>query len=82
MRFHDFKQDDVGTVRRLYALAGQPFTPTAEAAMRAFMREHPRGKHGRVLYDLADFGLDREERRRALRFYVERFGVALEEGGG
>jgi hypothetical protein len=31
-----------------------------------------------VIYDLADLGLDRDERRRALQFYVERFGV-LEE---
>jgi len=32
-----------------------------------------------VMYELSDFGLDREELRRALRFYVERFGVT-EEG--
>ena len=42
------------------------------------MAEHPRGRHGRVLYDLADFGLDPEERRAALQFYVDRFGVQPE----
>ncbi len=80
VRFDEFMADDVGMVRRIYALAGQPFGPAVEAGMQRFMREHPRGKHGRVLYDLADFGLTGEERRRALQFYVERFGVALEEG--
>ena len=42
------------------------------------MVSHPRGKHGRVLYDLADFGIDPDERRRALGFYLERFGVEPE----
>jgi len=82
VRFDEFMADDIAMVKRIYALAGQPFTSETEAAMHAFMREHPRGKHGRVLYDLADFALDPAERRRALAFYVERFGVALEEGGG
>jgi hypothetical protein len=80
VRFDEFMADDVGMVRRVYALANQPFTPSSEAAMQRFMQEHPRGKHGRVLYDLADFELAGAERRRALQFYVERFGVALEEG--
>ena len=32
----------------------------------------------RGVYDLAEFGLDAAERRRALAFYTERFGVTLE----
>lgn len=43
--------------------------------MRAFLEANPPDKHGRHVYDLADFGLDREERRAALRFYTERFDV-------
>ena len=42
------------------------------------MDEHPRGRHGTVAYDLAQFGLDGAERRRALAFYTERFGVTEE----
>jgi hypothetical protein len=79
VRFDEFMAGDVAMVERIYHVAGQAMTPEARAAMDAFMAEHPRGRHGGVIYDLADFGLDREERRRALRFYVERFGVA-EEG--
>ena len=67
--------DDVGVLDRIYALAGQPMTPSVRSAMEAFMAEHPRGKHGRVAYDLADFGLDRNERRAALAFYIESFAV-------
>jgi hypothetical protein len=42
------------------------------------MDVHPRGRHGAVLYDLGEFGLDPADRRRALSFYTERFGVTLE----
>ena len=79
VHFHEFMADDVALVESLYALADQPFTSEVRASMDAFMAEHPRGKHGRVLYDLAELGLDRAERREALGFYVERFGVALED---
>ena len=47
--------------------------------MTAFMDEHPRGRHGGVIYDLAQFGLDREQLRESLDFYVERFGVTEED---
>jgi hypothetical protein len=53
-------------------------TDGARAAMQSFMDDHPRGKFGGIVYDLADFGLDPAERRDALRFYTERFGVTEE----
>jgi Sulfotransferase family len=76
--FDEFMADDVAMVERIYELAGQPMTDGARAAMQAFMDEHPRGKFGGIRYDLADFGLDPAERRRALRFYTDRFGVPEE----
>ncbi|MBA2326447.1 MAG: sulfotransferase [Actinobacteria bacterium] len=78
VRFDEFMADDIAMVERIYDLAGQPFTPETRAAMDAFMADHPRGKFGGVRYDLTAFGLDRDERRDALRFYVERFGITEE----
>ena len=75
IRFDDFMADDVATVARLYDWCGQPFTAGVRSAMEVFMVEHPRGKWGSVEYHLDDFALDREERRAALRFYSERFGL-------
>jgi hypothetical protein len=82
VRFDEFMADDVAMVERIYDLAGQPMTTDTREAMRAFMVDHPRGKYGGVVYDLADFGLDAAERRAALQFYVDRFGVTLEGGDG
>ncbi|HXJ36373.1 MAG TPA: sulfotransferase [Candidatus Eisenbacteria bacterium] len=78
VRFDEFMRDDLAMVRRIYALAGQPLTAEGRAAMDAFMATHPRGVHGTVEYDLAQFGLDADEIRRACGFYTERFGIASE----
>lgn len=81
VRFGEFMADDVGMVERIYELAGQSLTLESRAAMDAFMATHPRGKFGAVRYDLGDFDLDAEERRKALDFYVERFDVEVEHPG-
>jgi hypothetical protein len=78
VRFDEFMADDVAMVERIYVIAGQPFTPKVRAAMDAFMDTHPRGRHGGVIYELAAFGLDPNERRAALQFYVDRFNLELE----
>jgi Sulfotransferase family len=78
VRFDEFMADDVAMVERIYALAGQPLTDEGRAAMVEFMAEHPRGRYGAVHYELAQFGLDAAERRRAMAFYVDRFTVTPE----
>jgi len=75
VRFHEFNADDMGWVRRIYALAGHEFTPAAQAAMESFVAANPRGREGKILYDLADFGLREGALRERLRFYSGRFGT-------
>jgi hypothetical protein len=79
--FPEFMADDVAMVERIDRVAGQPFTPEVEAAMRGFMDEHPRGRHGGVRYDLATFGLDADELRERFAFYTDRFGLGPEPPG-
>ena len=77
--FHEFMADDVATVERIYALADLEMTAEARAALDAFMVAHPRGKHGRVAYDLrGDFGIDPDALRARFAFYLERFAVRPE----
>ncbi len=78
VHFDEFMADDMAMVGRVYELAGQPMHASSRDAMNAFMAAHPRGRHGAVVYDLAEFDLDAAERRRALSFYTDRFGVTLE----
>ncbi|MBX6390871.1 MAG: sulfotransferase [Frankia sp.] len=78
VRFHEFMADDLAMLRRVYEVAGQPFDEPAQAAVTRFLREHPRGRHGSVRYRPEQVGLDRAERRKALAFYSDRFGVPAE----
>ena len=78
VHFDEFMADDMAMVGRVYELAGQPLDARSRDAMTAFMADHPRGKYGAVRYDLSEFGLDAAERRRALSFYTDAFGVTLE----
>jgi hypothetical protein len=78
LHFDEFMADDLAMVGRVYELAGQPLDAPAKDSMATFMAAHPRGLNGAVAYDLSQFGLDAAERRRALAFYTERFGVTSE----
>jgi hypothetical protein len=78
VRFDEFMADDVAMVERIYDLAGQPFTRAAREGITAFMDTHRRGRHGTVVYQPEVLGIDRDERRRALSFYGDRFGVEPE----
>ena len=75
VRFDEFMGNDLAIVERIYAVAGQPFTEQTRRNMEEFMATHIRGRHGGLVYDLNDFGLDAAERREALGEYSERFGV-------
>jgi hypothetical protein len=77
--FHEFMADDVGMVERIYDVASLDMTDDARASLEQYMADHPRGKHGRILYDLpGDFGVDPEELRRRFDFYYERFPIRSE----
>jgi hypothetical protein len=75
LRFDAFMADEWGTVEDIYDLAEQPLTPASRDAMHTFLRSNARGRHGRVRYDLALFGIDPAEREAGLAGYRLRFGV-------
>jgi hypothetical protein len=77
--FHDMMADDVGATQKVLQAAGLESTPESREDLRAYMEEHPRGKAGRVVYDLAgNFRLDIGELRERFRFYTDRFPVREE----
>ncbi len=77
--FHEFMDDDVAMVRRIYELAELEMTAAAQADLDAYMQANPRGKHGRIVYDLkGDFGVDRDELRERFGFYLDPCPVEVE----
>ena len=78
--FHEFMADDVAMVERIYEVAGLEMTEQARAELDRYMAENPRGKHGRIVYDLQDdFGVDPRALHERFRFYFERFPIRSEQ---
>ncbi|MDT0575878.1 sulfotransferase [Croceicoccus sp. F390] len=81
VRFQDCMADQMGTIARIYEVAGLELTDAARAGISAYEQANPRGKHGQVHYDLAgDFGVDVPALRRRFRFYTDRFDIKPEVG--
>ena len=79
IRFPEFMADDIAMVKRIYELAGLEMTEGARGQLASYMEANPRGKYGRVRYDLmADFGVDPKELRKRFSFYFDRFNVVAE----
>jgi hypothetical protein len=77
--FDDIIDDDVRAARGVLERAGLPLTEECLADMHHYMASHPRGKNGRVVYDLeGDFGLDAGELRGRFAFYTDEFDILPE----
>lgn len=77
--FHEYMADEMGTLARIYDVAGMEFTPEARAQVAAHQAAHPRGKEGRVVYDVRrDFDRTPEDIRTPFGFYFDRFPVRIE----
>ena len=73
--FSDLVRDPFTQIRKIYEAAGRELSEHTQSAMQDYLRTNPAGRHGKHVYDLADFGLDHADRRRAFSFYSERFNV-------
>jgi hypothetical protein len=77
--FHEYMADEMGTLERVYDCAGIELTDDARKEIDAYRTAHPRGKEGRVVYDLRrDFCTTPEEVRSRFGAYLARFPVRIE----
>ena len=79
VHFHELMADPDARLRDIYRKADLPLTDGALAELHAFLDAHPRGKYGRVVYDLRrDFDLEPRSVREPFAFYFNRFAVRPE----
>jgi Sulfotransferase family len=77
--FDDIVSDDVKAATGVLERAGLPVSDETITDIDAYMASHPRGKDGRVVYDLeGDFGLKPEELRERFSFYIDAFDIRPE----
>ncbi len=77
--FDEYMGDEVGTLERVYDCAGITLTDQARAEITDYQVAHPRGREGRVAYDLRrHFAVTPEEVRARFGDYLDRFPVRIE----
>lgn len=74
VEFGAFMADELGTVTRILDAAGLGVPDATRKQLEGYVAGNPRGKNGRMIYDLrGDFGLDPERVRERFAFYFEVF---------
>jgi len=78
VHYHDVMADPTRAVAGICEHFGIPFGADSEAAIRRWVDDHPKTKHGSHHYTAEQFGLDAEGLHRRFAPYIERFDVAVE----
>jgi hypothetical protein len=74
VEFRDFMADDVAVSERIIAATGLDVTDECHSGLTDYVAAHPRGKDGRVVYDLrSDFNLDPDDLYQRYAFYFDAF---------
>lgn len=73
--YSDVMKDPLGEIRKIYERFDEPFTSETEAAMQAYLRDNPKGKHGKHEYAIEDYGLTKQQVKDRYREYCERFNI-------
>ncbi|GFG65848.1 putative sulfotransferase [Mycobacterium kubicae] len=77
--FHDLNGNEIPLLTQLYERGGVELTPQVRAEFQKYLETNPRGKHGRIRYDLTrHFGIAPDELRAQFGFYFDRFDVRAE----
>lgn len=76
--FDDFMADDLATIGRIYETAKHPMDKATHSAMNHYIKTHPRGRLGRIEYDLDTLGIDVSFMREQFRFYTDEYGIRAE----
>lgn len=78
VHYNDLVRDPLATVARIYEHFGLRYSDEMDRRARAWLAEHPRGKHGAHRYTLDQFGLTREYLDERLSFYTDHFRIEPE----
>ncbi|OBF03012.1 hypothetical protein A5730_22605 [Mycobacterium sp. ACS4054] len=77
--FHQLNGNEMAILERLYACGDVELTPKVRKRFEKYLDGNPRGKHGRIRYDLhRHFGITADELRARFGFYFDKFDVHAE----
>jgi hypothetical protein len=77
--FHHLNGNEMPLLEELYRRGGVELTTKARRSLQGYLDGNPRGKHGRIHYDLQrHFGISADQLRERFDFYFNRFDVRPE----
>ena len=77
--FHQLNGNEMPVLERLYQRGAVELPPEVAARFQKYLDGNPRGKHGRIHYDLhRHFGITADELRGRFDFYFDKFDVQAE----
>jgi hypothetical protein len=77
--FHHLAGNEMPLLEELYRRGGVELTPQVRGRFQAYLDGNPRGKHGRIRYDLQrHFGVSADALRERFDFYFDRFDIEPE----
>jgi len=76
--YYDLMNDPMAEVARIYEFAGRPLSADVKSRMAATRQENPQNKHGKHSYQLADFGLAKDQIEPGYAAYRARFQIRRE----
>jgi hypothetical protein len=78
VHYHDLMNDPQAAVAAIYAAAGLDMPKAMTAAIRTFLADNPKGKHGSHRYTAEQFGLSDGEITEVFSDYVKTYDVVTE----
>ncbi|AAS02605.1 hypothetical protein MAP_0288 [Mycobacterium avium subsp. paratuberculosis K-10] len=77
--FHQLSGNEIPVIERLYGRGGVELPQRVRDRFRRYLDGNPRGKHGRIRYQLQrHFGISADELRARFGFYFDKFDVRPE----
>lgn len=77
--YYDLLKDPIHEVERIYQFAGIPFDAKVAHAAQATSERNVQHRFGHHRYNLADFGLSKEDIEKQYGFYRQRYGIPYEK---
>ena len=78
LHYSELTNNPITEIKKIYAHFEETLTADAEQAMQTYLQDNPKGKHGKHVYSLEEYGLTKEIIEQRFTDYYQRFNVTKE----
>lgn len=78
VHYLELERDPIGVLKRVYRDTGLAWSDSVQQGITAWLQANRKGKHGAHRYNIADYGMTREEVWELFAPYIRHFDIELE----